>query len=254
MAIDPDGAQEDISTALRNQGSHDRAVSEKKYLKSELQHFGTSMPAIRKIAKGFVRESPAMTRRDLVRLVKNLWAEPVHECRMAAVELLKLRPDLLGRQDARLLEGMIRESKTWALVDGLATTVVGDLVVRYSDMNEVLDEWARDHDFWIRRSTLLALLNPLRAGGGDFERFGRYADTMLEDKEFFIRKAIGWVLRETSKKRPDLVYEWLAPRAGRASGLTVREAVKYLPATQAEEIVASNKRKGVRAAGSPSRP
>jgi 3-methyladenine DNA glycosylase AlkD len=47
---------------------------------------------------------------------------------------------------------------------------------------------------------------------------------MLDDDEFFIRKAIGWVLRDAAKKRPDLVYAWLAPRAARASGLTVREA------------------------------
>jgi 3-methyladenine DNA glycosylase AlkD len=61
------------------------------------------------------------------------------------------------------------------------------------------------------------------------ETFARYADGMLSEREFFIRKAIGWVLRETGKKRPELVAAWLAPRAHRASGLTVREAVKYLP-------------------------
>jgi 3-methyladenine DNA glycosylase AlkD len=52
---------------------------------------------------------------------------------------------------------------------------------------------------------------------------------MLEEREFFIRKAIGWVLRETSKKRPELVFDWFLPRAERASGVTTREAVKYLP-------------------------
>jgi 3-methyladenine DNA glycosylase AlkD len=76
---------------------------------------------------------------------------------------------------------------------------------------------------------MLALLVPLRRGGGDFERFARYADAMLEDREFFIRKAIGWVAREVSKKRPALVAEWLAPRMHRASGVTLREARKYLP-------------------------
>jgi 3-methyladenine DNA glycosylase AlkD len=55
---------------------------------------------------------------------------------------------------------------------------------------------------------------------------------MLGEQEFFIRKAIGWVLRETAKSRPDEVYEWLAPRIDRASGVTVREAVKYLDPEQ----------------------
>ena len=91
-----------------------------------------------------------------------------------------------------------------------------------------LDRWAADGDFWIRRSAMLALLRDLRAGKGDPERFFRYADAMLEEREFFIRKAIGWILREMGKKRPELVEAWLAPRAHRASGLTLREARKSL--------------------------
>jgi 3-methyladenine DNA glycosylase AlkD len=60
---------------------------------------------------------------------------------------------------------------------------------------------------------------------------------MLDEREFFIRKAIGWVLRETGRKRPELVSEWLLPRAARASGVTVREAVKHLPEREREEIL-----------------
>ena len=62
---------------------------------------------------------------------------------------------------------------------------------------------------------------------------------MLEEREFFIRKAIGWVLREVSKKRPELVVEWLGPRTGRASGVTFREAVKYLPPDDRERLAAA---------------
>jgi len=67
----------------------------------------------------------------------------------------------------------------------------------------------------------------------------RYADAMLDEKELFIRKAIGWVLRETAKKRPTLVYEWLLPRARRASGVTVREAIKPLSEQQRGAIMAA---------------
>jgi len=103
----------------------------------------------------------------------------------------------------------------------------------------VLDRWASDDDFWIRRSALLALLKGLRRGDGDFERFSRYADTMLDEKEFFIRKAIGWVLRETAKKRPQMVYEWLLPRANRLSGVTMREAVRWLSDEQRDAVLAA---------------
>ena len=81
----------------------------------------------------------------------------------------------------------------------------------------------------------------MRRGGGDFERFSRYADAMLDEKEFFIRKAIGWVLRDTGKKRPDLVYDWILPRAHRASGVTLREALKPLSDEQRDAVRAAAK-------------
>jgi 3-methyladenine DNA glycosylase AlkD len=113
------------------------------------------------------------------------------------------------------------------------------LAERYPELGTVLDRWAGDPDFWLRRSAMLALLIPLRQGRGDFERFGRYADAMLDEREFFIRKAIGWVLRDTARRRPDLVYEWLLPRAARASGVSIREAVKPLSAAQRASILAA---------------
>ena len=62
---------------------------------------------------------------------------------------------------------------------------------------------------------------------------------MLEEKEFFIRKAIGWILRDTAKRRPELVAAWLAPRAHRASGVTLREAAKPLPPEVREQLLAA---------------
>jgi hypothetical protein len=91
-------------------------------------------------------------------------------------------------------------------------------------------------------SALLALLPPLRRGGGDFARFGRYAEAMLGDREPFIRKAIGWVLRDTAKRRPELVAAWLEPRAALASGVTVREAVKHLPPDRRRQILDRHRR------------
>jgi 3-methyladenine DNA glycosylase AlkD len=101
----------------------------------------------------------------------------------------------------------------------------------------IIDRWARDADFWLRRSALLVHLLPLREGRGSFERFARHADAMLEDSEFFVRKAIGWVLRAASRRDPDRVAAWLLPRAALASGVTLREAVKHLPARRRSAIL-----------------
>ena len=159
------------------------------------------------------------------------------ERRMIAVLLLEAFEPLLRPADMKLLERLVRESKTWAFVDELAIAIVGPLVERSPALLRVLDRWATDDDFWLRRCAMLALLRPLRRGEGDFARFTRYAEAMLNDREFFIRKAIGWVLRETAKKRPDLVYQWLLPRCAIASGVTVREAVKYLSTQQRADVL-----------------
>jgi 3-methyladenine DNA glycosylase AlkD len=230
------GPVEELDRQLRAAGSPERAEQEKRYLKSDLGFCGASVPAIKAVVRAFLKAHPNLDRAQLLDLVSALWSEPVFERRLAAVELLDRRCELLKPEDVRLVERLLRESKTWALVDDLAANIAGSLAERYPEIGQTLDRWAGDDDFWVRRSALLALLKPLRRGEGDFERFARYADPMLGESEFFIRKAIGWVLREVSKKRPDLVFDWLAPRAQRASGVTLREAVKYLSPEQQRQL------------------
>ena len=216
-----------IERDLRIESTEERATKEKAYLKSALVHIGTKVPTIRKITKRHVKVLES--REHYIALAEVLWNEPIHERRVAAVEVLTFGLRTLVPGDIALLERLLRESKTWALVDAIAVGIVGPLVERHPELATTLDRWAEDEDFWIRRSAMLGLLRPLRRGEGDFERFCRYADAMLEEREFFIRKAIGWVLREAGKKTPDRVDAFIAPRAPRASGVTIREAVKVLP-------------------------
>jgi len=228
-----------LEAAIRAAGTPARAVSEQAYLKLGLEFTGTAVPAARAIVVSWRRDHPGLTAALVTEVAAALWSRPVFDCRMAAVLLLADQRATLTAADVPLLEGLLRDSGTWALVDSLAADVMGALVERYPELGGALDRWSQDDDFWLRRSALLALLVPLRRGGGDFERFARYADAMLDEHEFFIRKAIGWVLRETGKRRPDLVADWLAPRIPRASGVTVREAVKPLPPARREELLAA---------------
>lgn len=227
-----------IETSLRDLGTPERAAAERAYLKSNLEFTGTTVPAIRATIGTWLKTHPDLDRDLLVGLASALWARPVHECRQAAVVLLEHRKTLLTPADVSWLESLLRSARTWALVDGLAATVAGHLAERHpGEINPVLDRWSADPDFWLRRSALLALMGPLRQGGGDFARFAGYADQMLPEKEFFIRKAIGWVLRETAKRRPDLVAGWLGPRLDRASGVTVREAVRPMDPALRDQIL-----------------
>jgi 3-methyladenine DNA glycosylase AlkD len=248
--VDVSKVAQRIEAELRKAGTPERAAGEKRYLKSDLTFLGATLADMRRLGKSIAKGEQA-GRAELISLVEELWRRPVFERRMVAVLLLELNAHDLAPRDLGVIERLLRESKTWALVDGLAEDVVGEIALRHGIRRE-LDRWARDDDFWIRRSSLLAELVPLRNGAA-FDRFARRADLMLDEKEFFIRKAIGWVLRETSKQRPREVYEWLAPRTDRASGVTMREAVKYLDQRQAVRLMRAYKEGRPATPSSPSR-
>jgi 3-methyladenine DNA glycosylase AlkD len=232
---------ERLDAEIRSAGTPERAAGSKAYLKSDLDFYGTTVPTLRATVKRVGREQPGLTRGELLKLATALWEPRVFERRLLAVLLLEAHVDLLEPDDVALLEAWVREGATWALVDNVSGDVAGpllDRVERYDGafVDATLDRWAADGDVWVRRSALLAHHRALRAGGGDFGRFARYADAMLEEREFWIRKAIGWVLRDTARRRPELVFDWLLPRASRVSGVTLREALKYLSPEQQARV------------------
>jgi 3-methyladenine DNA glycosylase AlkD len=234
--FEPEGAALAVAAALRAAGTAERAAQEKRYLKSELEFFGVTVPELRRVVTGAVRGYPGLDGAGMVAWAVALWAEPVHERRMAAVEILTLAAPRLGAAELPVVERLVRESGTWALVDGLAGNVAGEIALRDPRSWPVIDGWAVDADFWVRRSALLALLRGIRRRQPDLARFTSYAEPMLAEREFFIRKAIGWLLREISKHDPDWVASWTERHLPELSGVTFREAVRRLPAGEAERL------------------
>jgi 3-methyladenine DNA glycosylase AlkD len=237
VSLDPAGELDAIAAALAERGTEQRASGAKAYLKSDLDFFGVDARGIRAVARELLARHPEIDHDDLVALVRALWRAPVFEMRAVAVALLERRGDLLGEGDLGLVEELLRRSETWALVDWLCTKVAAPIVSAAPEAKTTLRRWSRDDDFWMRRSALLCLLPELRAGGGDFELFAGLAADMIADTEFFIRKAIGWVLREVGKKRPELSFAFLADHIDVVSGLTLREGAKYLPEGMREELM-----------------
>jgi len=170
-----------------------------------------------------------MTKAQRLALVRALWKTTTFELRAGGVYLLERHQQELRGRDMPLLEQLLRASRTWAYVDWLCAKVVAPLVEREPGLTRVLQRWARDPDFWIRRSALLSLLPAMRRGEGDFPLFDRLAVPMLGETEFFIRKAIGWILRDVSKRRPGLIVAFVRRHATQMSGVTWREASKYIP-------------------------
>jgi 3-methyladenine DNA glycosylase AlkD len=230
-----DDIADTLEASLRAVGTAHRAEGQKAYLKSDLDFTGTLNSVVRAEVVRLDR-SLGLDRARLVALAESLWRRPVFERRLAAAFLLQRNAGTLGVADLAMLERLVRESRTWALVDELAVHVLGRMVdADPTGLSPVMDRWATDDDFWLRRSSLLAELRPIRRGA-ELGRFLRRAERMLDEREFFVRKAIGWVLREAGKRRPGEVVAWLAPRTHRASGVTMREAVKYLPDPEAARL------------------
>jgi 3-methyladenine DNA glycosylase AlkD len=227
----------ELDTELRSVGNDQRAIGAKAYLKSDLEFIGVAAKPLRAVARAFLKDHPDLDRKPLFELVRTLWRSSIFELKAVAVGLLELRTNDLGTDDLQLIEELLRDSHTWALVDWLCTKVAAPLVEADPvGTSVVLERWARDDDFWIRRASMLAQLPALRAGAGNFELFSSIASAMVGEKEFFVRKAIGWVLRDVSKKRPQLAYEFLLQHIDAVSGLTLREGSKYLSADQREEL------------------
>lgn len=236
MVLDVLTLADELATELEASGSDERAVNEKRYLKSELTHYGVSVPVIRKLARRFARERKDVSKSELIGLTIELWDRDVYELRKLAVNILAVTGEVLDSDDVSFVEGLLRRSHTWALIDDLAMNVVAPMLLIAPDAQQVRAMWSEDGDFWVRRTAMLALLPRLRRDLDSWHEFAGYADTMLVESEFFIQKAIGWVLREVSKHSPDLVFEWMQPRVAMASSVTFREATKYLPEEQRSQL------------------
>ena len=219
-------------------GDEGRAAGEQAYMKTELRFHGVTAVQLRAVCAEFCKAN-ALDARSLRAIVDALFAMDWFDLRSMGIALLERKCALLVPGDATWLIRLVRASACWAHVDYLATSVIDPLVAAHPSLLGRLRTWVKDRDFWVRRTALLAQLRALRHGGGDFRLFAEIAAPMLDEREFFIRKAVGWVLREVSKKRPALVRDFFLEHGARASGLTFREGTKYLPAAMKRDVEAT---------------
>ncbi|QHC33021.1 DNA alkylation repair protein [Streptomyces sp. HF10] len=225
---------EDLRAALRELADPARAEQQRAYLHSDLDHLGVRVPDLRHCVTRTRRVLGAQPGCDVPALAGGLWSaqegseKPVYDYRRAAVEILVQYAGALDAADLKNVEALLRQCHTWALVDPLAVHCAGAVALRDAAAGKVLDRWLSDPDFWLRRAALLALLPAIRAGRPDHDRLTRYADALVHEQEFFLRKALGWVLREISTRDPQFVTDWLNRHGSRVAPLTRREALRRL--------------------------
>jgi 3-methyladenine DNA glycosylase AlkD len=191
------------------------------YMKHQFRYLGIATPARRKACAELVRGFGG----DPVAAAKALWKLDEREYQYVAVDLLRRHSKRLDGSDLPALEALVQSKSWWDCVDALVPTM-GEIVYRERDLVARMDELIEAEDFWLRR---VAILHQLAwKDETDDKRLFRYCLRCAGEKEFFIRKAIGWALRQYARTAPDKVRRFVDQHGGKLSGLSVREATKHL--------------------------
>lgn len=222
---------------LRENSDPARAENEKRYLKSPNKFFGVTVPFISRTAKEFRRANGDAPRPYVYRLSEALWRSEYHEEKTLAIKLFEQYPEHLDLESMPILERMLSECTGWDHTDGIANHLVCEVLRKDRKAYSYLMKWSGSDNFWMRRTSLISQILLFREGRGDKNLFFRFAENMVEEKEFFIRKAIGWTLREMSKSDPEAAYGFLMRVKDRASGLTLREGAKRLPEGMRKKVL-----------------
>lgn len=218
-----------IRCRLRSAADPGRAAGAQAYMKSQMPFLGVRVPEVRRIVKAAAAQYPPPGLPELQSAVLALWRNAgFREERYAAIELTGLR---LAARDLGMLalyEEIIRSGAWWDLVDGVAHRLGGLLQAHPAELAGVLHQWSTDSDFWIRRASITAQLGAKTAT--DTALLASVIEANLADREFFIRKAIGWALRQYARTDPDWVRAFVQEHREELSPLSRREALKNLAA------------------------
>lgn len=220
-----------IRDALATAANPERAAQQQAYLKSTMPCHGVGNPTVRMIVRNACERRPELTRDEWIAAIRSLWVAATHrEERLAAIELADAKRRWAGGDLMDLYESMAVTGAWWDLVDPLASHLVAEVLRREPEQASRIRAWAQADDLWLRRVAICCQL-----------RFGTETDTDLLAEVivanlfdtkfgtgFFIRKAIGWALREYAQVDPSWVRSFVDEHSNRLATLSRREALKHL--------------------------
>ncbi|MGF9646454.1 DNA alkylation repair protein [Pseudarthrobacter oxydans] len=217
-----------IRVRLQQAADPVRAAGAQAYMKSSMPFLGVRVPDVRRLTTAAVARYPFDSAAGQRATVLELWCNAeFREERYAAIDLTLGK---LVAKDLTMLpvyEEIIRQGAWWDFADGVAGRICLLLQAHRTEVSALILEWSTDPDLWIRRASITAQLKA--KGDTDPHLLRRVIEANLSDPEFFIRKAIGWALREYAKTAPGWVSDLLAENGDRMSPLSRREALKRLP-------------------------
>ena len=197
------------------------------YMKHVAPFYGVAKPERTTILRALIRDFPVDTAERYEALVSTLWADDEREMKYLALGVARRWSAFHTVSSLPLYERLVLEGAWWDVVDEIAINLVGPAV--RSDRQHAwshVDRWAAGENLWLRRTAILCQLKG--RGDTDEHRLFSYCEAQLDDREFFIRKAIGWALRTHARTDPDAVRAFLRVHRERVSGLTMREATKHI--------------------------
>ena len=195
------------------------------YLRDQFPCLGIKSPQRRELLRAFLKEYglPAVGEMPLV--ARELWELPEREHQYNALDILRRQQKKLGPDFVPTLEWLVTTKSWWDTVDALASNTAGTIFANYAEARDTaVQRWRFVENIWLRRTTLLFQLK--YRDKTDVPLLFSLIEENLEDKEFFIQKAIGWSLREYSKTDETAVRDFVARTD--LSPFAEREALKWL--------------------------
>lgn len=214
----------EIKATFEANRNSEQAVWMEKYMKGRFLYLGIKAPQRNLISAPFYSKVKSYDREALINLVEDLWGCPEREYQYLAVELLKKNVKKLVETDFEFIRKLIEAKSWWDTVDLIASNILGTHLLRFPILKLRMDDWIGDGNMWIRRSAIIYQLKYKQHTDED-KLFG-YCLMCAEEKEFFIRKAIGWSLRQHAKLFPENVRQFVNANENVLSNLSRKEALR----------------------------
>lgn len=214
----------DLITDLEENRNELLAESMSKYMQDKFRFLGVRGATRTEIYKKYFPDARKTKTIDW-NFVENCWNKEEREFQYVVVYYLKAMQKFLKREDISRLKYLIVTKSWWDTVDLLAK-VVGSLVIRIEGYDQIMIEWSKDSNIWLKRVAILYQLSLKEKV--DKQVLERILVNNLGDSEFFINKAIGWALRDYSKFNPEWVREFIKKNKDNMANLSIREASKYI--------------------------
>jgi len=196
------------------------------YMKNQFRFLGVRSAAVRKTIKPFLAAARPLDGDSIIKFVYACWDEPEREFQYIGTIFTRRFVDKLSASHLPDIEHFITTASWWDTVDSLAAWTVGPLVAANPELVKVMDTWIEDENMWLARTAIIHQLGYKE--NTDAGRLFRYAELQAGHKDFFVRKAIGWALRQYARVDPDAVRSFVDEHEDELSGLSKREARKHL--------------------------